>query len=97
MLPWVQCALTIECIWPTGAQRVGCNYQRKPKYKYSSCHYSEMSALNVILGLMFNHDVTPYTTSKEIFGIEEPEEETVENTTEKTSTKRFDEEDHIKR
>lgn len=69
MLPWVRCALTEECISPTGAQNVGCNYQRKPLFRYSGCHHYDMSALNVILGLLFNFNIKPYTAREQIFGI----------------------------
>lgn len=44
MLPWVKCALLEECINPTGAQNVGCNFMRKPLFRYSGCHYYDMSA-----------------------------------------------------
>lgn len=69
MLPWVRCALTQECISPTGAQNVGCNYQRKPLFRYSGCHRYDMSALNVILGLLFNFNTKNYTARQQIFGV----------------------------
>ncbi|XP_071109069.1 uncharacterized protein [Haliotis cracherodii] len=68
MLPWVKCALLEECISPTGAQNVGCNYLRKPLFKYSGCHHYDMSALNVILGLLFDFEVSKYSSSEKIFG-----------------------------
>ncbi|CAI9720526.1 Hypothetical predicted protein [Octopus vulgaris] len=69
MLPWVRCALTQECISPTGAQNVGCNYQRKPLFRYSGCHRYDMSALNVILGLLFNFNTKHYTARQQVFGV----------------------------
>lgn len=33
MLPWVQCALTQDCIDPIGAQSVGCKFDKKPQYR----------------------------------------------------------------
>ena len=59
MLPWVKCALDLECIAPRGSSRLGCNFNRKPRYLYAGCHRYDMSALNVILGLLF-HFETPY-------------------------------------
>jgi hypothetical protein len=89
MRPWVQCALTASCIFPRGAQSVGCNFKRKPKYKYSSCHRYDTSALNVILGKMFDFSEDLYVSREVIFGVEpEPvvEETTGENSTAKTTT-----------
>ena len=95
MLPWVQCALTANCIFPRGAQSVGCNFKRRPKYLYTSCHRYDTSALNVILGKMFDSEDL-YVTKEEIFGIEpEPEpmeETTVENSTIRSTTKTSEEE-----
>ncbi|KAK7482500.1 hypothetical protein BaRGS_00026211 [Batillaria attramentaria] len=68
MLPWVKCALLEECINPTGAQNVGCNFIRKPLFLYSGCHYYDMSALNTILGPLFDYDERPYTAKDVIFG-----------------------------
>ncbi|KAH1003127.1 hypothetical protein HUJ05_011069 [Dendroctonus ponderosae] len=53
MLPWVQCALTQDCIFPIGAQSTGCNFDKKPSYRYSGCHFYDASALNIVLGLRF--------------------------------------------
>jgi len=61
MLPWVQCALTHDCIVPIGAQSGGCRYDKKPQYRYSGCHNYDTSALNIILGLQFNLDHMKYT------------------------------------
>lgn len=69
MLPWVKCALTSECISPTGAQNVGCNYDQRPRFKYSGCHKYDMAALNVILGIMFDFDVHSYEAKEEMFGV----------------------------
>lgn len=68
MLPWTKCALLEECISPTGAQNVGCNFMRKPLFLYSGCHYYDMSALNTILGLLFDYDVQSYAAKDTIFG-----------------------------
>ncbi|XP_064642790.1 uncharacterized protein LOC135497054 [Lineus longissimus] len=62
MEPWVRCALIEECVRPTGAKNTACNYNRKPLYRYSGCHRYEMSAMNIILGLVFNFDCGEYTT-----------------------------------
>ena len=74
MLRWVECALALECIWPVGAQNSGCKLHRKPLYRYSGCHKYELSALNVILGIMFKFDGQQYTVNQKIFGIEKKEE-----------------------
>ncbi|XP_034950984.1 uncharacterized protein [Chelonus insularis] len=60
MLPWVQCALTRDCICPIGAQSVGCRFNKKPQYRYSGCHSYDTSALNIVLGLYFNFDESKY-------------------------------------
>lgn len=63
MLPWVQCALTQDCIIPIGAQSVGCKFDKKPQYRYSGCHSYDTSALNIVLGLLFKQDSGEYTFS----------------------------------
>ncbi|XP_043270905.1 uncharacterized protein [Venturia canescens] len=60
MLPWVQCALTRDCICPIGAQSAGCRFNKRPQYRYSGCHAYDTSALNIILGLYFNYDDSCY-------------------------------------
>lgn len=60
MLPWVQCALTAECIAPIGAQRSGCRFDKKPLYRYSGCHRYDVSALNVVLGIMYDYNFHKY-------------------------------------
>lgn len=50
MLPWVQCALTRDCIRPLGAQAEGCRFNKKPMYRYTGCHRYDASALNIVLG-----------------------------------------------
>lgn len=61
MLPWVQCALTQDCIFPVGAQSAGCKFDKKPQYRYSGCHSYDISALNIVLGLKFKQDSSQYT------------------------------------
>lgn len=61
MLPWVQCALTRDCICPIGAQSAGCRFNKRPQYRYSGCHGYDTSALNIVLGLHFKFDDTCYT------------------------------------
>lgn len=51
MLPWIQCALTQDCIIPIGAQSVGCRFDKRPQYRYSGCHGYDQSALNIVLSL----------------------------------------------
>ncbi|CAG5127742.1 unnamed protein product [Candidula unifasciata] len=68
MLPWVKCALLEECISPPGAQNSGCNYFRRPLYKYSGCHRYDMSALNIILGKAFKFEEELYTSKDKVFG-----------------------------
>lgn len=60
MLPWVQCALTHDCILPIGAQSGGCRFDKKPYYRYSGCHSYDASALNIVLGLHFKFDADQY-------------------------------------
>lgn len=67
MLPWVKCALLEECISPPGAQNTGCNYFRRPLYKYTGCHRYDMSALNIILGKTFGFEEEPYTSVDNVF------------------------------
>ncbi|KAJ9594859.1 hypothetical protein L9F63_013847, partial [Diploptera punctata] len=68
MLPWVQCALTQDCVLPIGAQSGGCKFNKKPQYRYSGCHGYDGSALNIVLGLKFGFDESQYTyKGKKIF------------------------------
>ncbi|KAB0794998.1 hypothetical protein PPYR_11837 [Photinus pyralis] len=71
MLPWVQCALTQDCIYPIGAQSGGCRFNKKPQYRYSGCHNYDASALNIVLGLKFKLDSSKYTyqPTSELFKI----------------------------
>ncbi|KDR16172.1 uncharacterized protein LOC110832850 [Zootermopsis nevadensis] len=61
ILPWVQCALTQDCVLPIGAQSGGCRFNKKPQYRYSGCHRYDGSALNIALGLKFGFDEGQYT------------------------------------
>ncbi|CAG5011080.1 unnamed protein product [Parnassius apollo] len=60
MRPWVQCALTLDCIMPIGAQSVGCRFDKKPQYRYSGCHAQDASALSIVLGLRWGFDEARY-------------------------------------
>ncbi|KAK3583414.1 hypothetical protein CHS0354_040383 [Potamilus streckersoni] len=71
MLPWVKCALTEECIDPTGAQSSGCT-DRRPRYMYSGCHKYDMSSLNVILGILFDYVSNEYASEDKLFGVLSP-------------------------
>nr|XP_023029169.1 uncharacterized protein LOC111517302 [Leptinotarsa decemlineata] len=66
MLPWVQCALTQDCIMPIGAQSAGCRFDKKPQYRYSGCHSYDTSALNIVLGLTFKQNTSQYTYSDSV-------------------------------
>ncbi|GFS02048.1 MetK_1 protein [Elysia marginata] len=68
MLPWVKCALVEMCVSPPGAQDSGCNYARKPLFRYTGCHRYDMSALNIILGKVFNFDEGQYVCQDRLFG-----------------------------
>lgn len=65
MFPWVKCALIPNCIAPIGAQNSGCRFDKKPLYRYSGCHRYDTSALNVILGLMFDFSSSHYAAREE--------------------------------
>lgn len=65
IVPWVKCSLVYECISPIGAQSTGCKFDKKPIYRYSGCHSYDMSALNVLLGSLFNYKEKSYTGSDE--------------------------------
>ena len=73
MRPWVQCALQPECIRPRGARAAGCQRDRKPLFRYSGCHSYDASALNVVLGVMFDYADTAYTAHETVFGAAEVE------------------------
>ncbi|XP_050314901.1 uncharacterized protein LOC126749241 [Anthonomus grandis grandis] len=66
MLPWVQCALTQDCIFPIGAQSAGCKFDKKPSYRYSGCHYYDASALNIVLGLKYRFISNKYSFRKPV-------------------------------
>lgn len=65
MFPWVKCALIPNCIAPIGAQNSGCRFDKKPLYRYTGCHRYDASALNVILGLMFDFSSSHYAAREE--------------------------------
>ncbi|KAH7958505.1 hypothetical protein HPB49_002097 [Dermacentor silvarum] len=65
MLPWVRCALVADCITPVGAQSTGCRFDKKPLYRYSGCHRYDVSALNIILGLLYENNRQPYVFQDE--------------------------------
>ncbi|XP_022819275.1 uncharacterized protein LOC111351545 isoform X2 [Spodoptera litura] len=60
MRPWIQCALTLDCIMPIGAQSVGCRFDKKPQYRYSGCHGQDASALSIVLGLRSGFEESAY-------------------------------------
>lgn len=66
MLPWVHCALDIDCIAPPGAQPHGCDFSHRPRYIYAGCHKYDMSAFNVVLGKVFRLE-TPYIAVMDLF------------------------------
>ncbi|XP_066151620.1 uncharacterized protein [Euwallacea fornicatus] len=66
MLPWVQCALTQDCIFPIGAQSAGCKFDKKPSYRYSGCHFYDASALNIVLGLRYKFISNEYSFRKPV-------------------------------
>ena len=41
----------------------GCRFDKKPAFRYSGCHAYEVSALNVVLGKMFNFNESKYIVS----------------------------------
>ncbi|KAM3961767.1 uncharacterized protein ACR2FA_004086 [Aphomia sociella] len=60
MRPWIQCALTLDCIMPIGAQSGGCRFDKKPQYRYSGCHGQDASALSIVLGLRSGFEEAQY-------------------------------------
>ncbi|XP_072943569.1 uncharacterized protein [Epargyreus clarus] len=63
MRPWIQCALTLDCIMPIGAQSGGCRFDKKPQYRYSGCHGQDASALSIVLGLRAGFEEGAYTAA----------------------------------
>ncbi|XP_037973444.2 uncharacterized protein LOC105386958 isoform X1 [Plutella xylostella] len=61
MKAWIQCAVTLDCIMPIGAQSGGCRFDKKPQYRYSGCHGHDASALSIILGQRFGFEEAAYT------------------------------------
>ena len=45
------------------SKATGCRFDKKPAFRYSGCHAYEVSALNVVLGKMFNFDESKYIVS----------------------------------
>ncbi|RMZ93725.1 hypothetical protein BpHYR1_010804, partial [Brachionus plicatilis] len=62
MLPWVKCALKASCIAPPGSKYSGCNFTRRPFFRYSGCHRYEQSAFSIIAALLYKFDESQYTT-----------------------------------
>ncbi|XP_061401297.1 uncharacterized protein LOC133337049 [Musca vetustissima] len=69
LLPWIKCALTLECIDPIGAQSNGCKYNKKPQYRYSGCHSYDTSAFNIVLGLTWHLDDSKYSLPSKNYNI----------------------------
>ncbi|CAH0555286.1 unnamed protein product [Brassicogethes aeneus] len=67
MLPWVQCALTSDCIVPIGAQSAGCKFDKRPLYRYSGCHSYDVSAMNIALGLKYRLEEYSYNEPDDLF------------------------------
>lgn len=44
-----------------GAQNSGCQFNKKPLYRYSSCHFTDASALSIVLGQFFNYNSETYS------------------------------------
>lgn len=63
MLPWVKCALKASCIAPPGSKYSGCNFTRRPFFRYSGCHRYEQSAFSIIAALLYKFDESQYTTA----------------------------------
>lgn len=63
LLPWIKCIFTPQCIQPIGANSNTnhCKFNKKPQYRYSGCHMSDESALNIVLGLAFNFNEAKYS------------------------------------
>lgn len=49
-----------------GAQNSGCQYDKKPQYRYSGCHLNDASALSVVLGQRFNYDSNEYLSPNDM-------------------------------
>ncbi|XP_023941116.1 uncharacterized protein LOC112048014 isoform X2 [Bicyclus anynana] len=60
MRQWTQCALTLDCIMPIGAQSAGCRFDKKPQYRYSGCHGQDASALSIVLGVRAGYEEARY-------------------------------------
>ncbi|XP_050344829.1 uncharacterized protein LOC126769903 isoform X1 [Nymphalis io] len=65
MRQWIQCALTLDCIMPIGAQSGGCRFDKKPQYRYSGCHGQDASALSIVLGARAAFDESRYAAAAE--------------------------------
>lgn len=44
-----------------GAQNSGCQFNKKPRYRYSGCHWNDASALSIVLGQYFNYSIETYS------------------------------------
>ncbi|XP_023334208.1 uncharacterized protein LOC111705776 [Eurytemora carolleeae] len=67
ILPWIKCVLIEDCINPIGAQSTGCRFDKKPQYRYSGCHSYDVSALNIVLGSMFQFRESRYLSQVPFF------------------------------
>lgn len=54
LFSWIKCVLQVECLSPLGSQSTGCRFDKKPLYRYSGCHHYDVSALNIVLGKVFD-------------------------------------------
>lgn len=64
---WVQCALTLNCLVPIGAQTApaACRFDKKPQYRYSGCHGQDASALSILLAARAAFDEAAYEPAGE--------------------------------
>lgn len=60
MFPWIKCVLIRSCVHPVGSQDSGCQFDKKPLYRYSGCHKTGIAPLSIILSTYFNFTARNY-------------------------------------
>ena len=64
--PWLDCALHKECITPSGAKLLPCQFTKRHDGHYVWCHRYDQSAMNLIMAREFGLDYILRATNKTI-------------------------------
>ena len=69
IVPWLGYALHKECISPSGAKLLPCQFTKRHDGHYVGCHRYDQSAMNLIMAHEFGLDYILRATNKTISGL----------------------------